>query len=315
MGKKKVTVVGAGHVGATTALLIAQKDFADVVLIDIVEGIPQGKALDMMEMSPICGFNATITGTNDYADTANSDLVVITAGVPRKPGMSRDDLLNINAKIIKDVVGQVVKNSPNCFIIVVTNPLDVMVELTMQFSGFSKNRVMGMAGVLDSARYRYFISQELQVSPSEVDGMVLGIHGGKMLPIPRFTTVNGVPVTELIPQEKIDAIIDRTKNGGGEIVNLLKTGSAYCAPAASIVVMVESILCNQRRVQPCAAYLEGEYGISGVFLGVPVVLGKNGIEKIIELDLSEDEKAALNDSAKDVKTNIDAMQKLLEQEA
>ncbi len=315
MSKKKVTVVGAGHVGATTALLIAQKDIADVVLIDIVEGVPQGKALDMMEMSPICNFNASITGTNDYADTAGSDIVVITAGVPRKPGMSRDDLLNINAKIIKTVVGEVANLSPNAFIIVVTNPLDVMVHLAMQFSGFPKSRVIGMAGVLDSARYRYFISQELQVAPSAVHGMVLGIHGAKMLPIPRFSTVNGVAVTELLEKEKIDAIVERTKHGGSEIVNYLKTGSAYCAPAASIVVMVESILGDQKRVEPCAAYLEGEYGIRGVFLGVPVVLGANGIEKIVELDLNKEEQDALNDSATDVKNNIENMQKLLEQGA
>ncbi|MBF0273931.1 MAG: malate dehydrogenase [Nitrospinae bacterium] len=308
--EKKVTIVGAGHVGATAAITLALKDIADIVLIDIVEGTPQGKALDMMQMAPICNFNSKITGTNDYKDTANSDVVVVTAGLPRKPGMSRDDLLSVNAKITESVTNEIVKYSPNCILIVVTNPLDVMVNLAMEFSGFPKNRLIGMAGVLDSARYRTFLAEELDASPGDVQGMVLGIHGDKMLPIPRFTTVNGIPITELLPKEKIDEIGERTKVGGGEIVKLLKTGSAYYAPGISITVMVEAILKDLKKKLPCAVYLEGEYGISGVFLGVPVILGKNGVEKIIELNLTEEELEALKDSAASVKDNMDAMHKI-----
>lgn len=307
---KKVTIVGAGHVGATAALLLAQKNLADIVLIDVVEDLPQGKALDMMQMAPVCGFTSTITGTNSYSDTKDSDIVIMTAGLPRKPGMSRDDLLTVNAKITEQVTTEIVKYSPNCIMIVVTNPLDVMVNLAMEFGNFPKNRIMGMAGVLDSARYRYFIADELNIPPSQVEAMVLGIHGDKMLPIPRYTTVCGVPISNFLSEEKLNSIIDRTKHGGAEIVKLLKTGSAYYAPALSIIAMVEAILKDTKAILPSAVLLEGEFGIEGVFLGVPARLGKDGFEGVVEIDLSDEELNALKQSANFVHENMDAMHKL-----
>jgi len=297
VGRSKVTIVGAGHVGATAAHWIASKELADVVLVDIVEGIPQGKALDLSQAAPIDGFDVRIVGSNSYEETANSDIVVITAGQPRKPGMSRDDLLKINSEIVSQVTDQVVRYSPNCFIIVVSNPLDAMAQVAFRRSGFPKNRVMGMAGVLDSARMRYFIAEELNVSVENVTAFVLGGHGDTMVPLPRYSTVAGIPVTELIPKERLDEIVKRTANGGAEIVNLLKTGSAYYAPSLAAVEMVEAILKDKKKILPCAVYLEGEYGINNLFVGVPVKLGKNGVEQIIEISLTNEERAALHRSA------------------
>jgi malate dehydrogenase len=302
--RKKVSVVGAGNVGATVALWIASKELADVVLIDIMEGTPQGKALDLLQAMPLEKRDCAILGTNDYADTANSDIVVITAGIPRKPGMSRDDLLGTNYKIMQDVVGKVVKYSPNCIIIVVSNPLDAMAQAAFKLSGFSRNRVIGMAGVLDSARFRTFIAQELDVSVENVTAFVLGGHGDTMVPLARYSSVAGIPITELIEPAKLDAIIARTRNGGAEIVKYLKTGSAFFAPSASAVEMVEAILKDKKKILPCAVHLEGEYGIEGLFIGVPVKLGVNGVEKIIEIKLTADEQAALNKSADSVKELI-----------
>jgi malate dehydrogenase len=299
--RKKVSIVGAGNVGATTAHWIASKELADVVLIDVVEGIPQGKALDLLEAMPVERLDCAILGTNDYADTANSDIVVITAGIPRKPGMSRDDLLNTNYKIMQDVVGKVVKYSPNCIIIVVSNPLDVMAQAAFSFSGFSRNRVIGMAGVLDSARFRTFIAQELNVSVENVTAFVLGGHGDTMVPLARYSTVAGIPITELIEPAKLEAMIQRTRDGGAEIVKYLKTGSAFYAPASSATEMVEAILKDKKKILPCAVHLEGEYGINGLFVGVPVKLGANGLEQVIEIKLTADEQAALNKSANAVK--------------
>lgn len=302
---KKITVVGAGNVGSSAALLIAQKELAEeVVLIDILDGIPQGKALDMWQSAPVGGFNSSIIGTNDYADTAGSDLVVITAGKARTPGMSRDDLRAMNAKIVQSVTQEVVKHSPQSKLVVVSNPLDVMTYVAWKTSGFEKNRVVGMAGILDTSRYRLFISQELDVSVRDVNAMVLGGHGDSMVPLVRYTNVSGIPISELIPQDRIDAIVDRTRKGGIEIVNYLKSGSAYYAPGASAVEMVEAIARDQKRVLPCAAYLDGEYGLNNVFVGVPVKLGKDGIEQVIELKLNDDEAAALKKSADDVASNI-----------
>ena len=302
--RKKVSIVGAGNVGATAAHWIASKELADVVLIDIMEGIPQGKALDLLQAMPVEKRDSAILGTNDYADTANSDIVVITAGIPRKPGMSRDDLLNTNYKIMQDVVGKVVKYSPNCIIIVVSNPLDAMAQAAFKLSGFSRNRVLGMAGVLDSARFRTFIAQELNVSVENVTAFVLGGHGDTMVPLARYSTVAGIPITELIEPAKLQALIDRTRNGGAEIVKYLKTGSAFYAPSASAVEMVEAILKDKKKILPCAVHLEGEYGIKGLFVGVPVKLGANGLEQIIEIKLTADEQAALNKSADSVKELI-----------
>ena len=299
--RKKVSIVGAGNVGATAAHWIASKELADVVLIDVVEGIPQGKALDLLEAMPVERLDCAILGTNDYADTANSDIVVITAGIPRKPGMSRDDLLNTNYKIMQDVVGKVVKFSPNCIIIVVSNPLDVMAQAAFSFSGFSRNRVIGMAGVLDSARFRTFIAQELNVSVENVTAFVLGGHGDTMVPLARYSTVAGIPITELIEPAKLEAMIQRTRDGGAEIVKYLKTGSAFYAPASSATEMVEAILKDKKKILPCAVHLEGEYGINGLFVGVPVKLGANGLEQVIEIKLTADEQAALNKSADAVK--------------
>lgn len=300
----KVTVVGAGFVGATCARRIVEQDLADVVLIDIVEGMPQGKALDLMQSAPIEGYNASIVGTNDYADTAGSDVIVITAGLARKPGMSRDDLLAANAKIVSGIVSNVVKHSPNAVLVTVTNPLDVMTYLAYKVSGFDPSRVVGMAGVLDSARYRWFIAEALGVAPSQVNAMVLGGHGDSMVPMPRFSTVNGISITELLPADKIEAINVRTQNGGAEIVKLLQTGSAYYAPSASAVEMVRSILQDDGKILPCAAYLTGQYGLKDVYCGVPVRLGKGGVQDVIELQLTDDELAALQKSAQDVKDNV-----------
>jgi malate dehydrogenase len=303
--RKKVTVVGAGMVGGTTAHRLADKELCDVVVTDIIEGLPQGKGLDLAESAPIEGYDSRILGTNDYKDTANSDIVVITAGLPRKPGMSRDDLLKTNYKIVKEVTEQVVKYSPNSILIVVSNPLDAMTQTTFRVSGFSKNRVIGMAGVLDAARMRTFIALELDVSVENVTAFVLGGHGDTMVPLPRYSTVAGIPLPELLPKERIDAIVKRTAQGGAEIVNLLKTGSAFYAPSAAIVEMVEAILRDKKKILPCAAYLEGEYGIQGLFVGVPVKLGARGIEQIIEIKLSPEEQAALEKSAAAVKELVE----------
>ncbi|MGA2436068.1 MAG: malate dehydrogenase [Bryobacteraceae bacterium] len=291
--RKKVTVVGAGNVGANCALRIAEKELADVVLVDVIEGVPQGKALDLLESGPVQGYDVQITGANDYEPTAGSDVVVITAGFPRKPGMSRDDLLMANYAIVKAATEEAAKRSPNAILIVVTNPLDAMCWTALKVSGFPKQRVIGMAGVLDTARYRTFIAQELGVSVENVTAMVLGGHGDTMVPLVRLTNVSGIPVTELLDQAIIDKIVDHTRNGGAEIVKYLKTGSAYYAPSASAIEMVESILRDKKKVLPCAAYLEGEYGFNGVFVGVPVKLGSEGIEKIYELKLSAAERAEL----------------------
>jgi malate dehydrogenase len=299
--RRKVTVVGAGNVGATVAHRLADRNLADVTLIDILEGIPQGKGLDLLEAGPIEGYDVRIKGTNDYADTAHSDLVVMTAGFPRKPGMSRDDLLKANYDVVKPTIEKVVKYSPDCILIMVTNPLDVMAQTAYRVSGFSKNRVIGMAGVLDTARYRTFIAEALNVSVQNVEGFVLGGHGDTMVPVPGYTTVAGIPVTELMPKEQLDAIIQRTRDGGAEIVKLLKAGSAYYAPSAAVVEMIDAIFNDRKKILPCAAYLEGEYGIHGLFVGVPVKLGARGIEQIMEIRLSPEEHAALKKSAEAVK--------------
>lgn len=303
MNRRKVTVVGAGHVGESVVRALAEKDLADIVLVDIpaTENMPAGKALDIMQTGPIYGYDTKVTGATGYEGTAGSDIVVITAGIPRKPGMSRDDLLNTNAAIVKSVTEQVIKYSPDSILIIVSNPLDAMCQVALQTSKFPKNRVIGMAGILDSSRMRTFIADALKVSTENVHAMVLGGHGDTMVPLPRFSTVAGIPITELMTKEQIDAINTRTCNGGAEIVKLLKTGSAYYAPAAAAVEMVAAILLDKNKVVPCAAYLEGEYGVSGIFVGVPVKLGAKGIVQILELKLAEDEKAALLKSAASVK--------------
>jgi malate dehydrogenase len=306
--RKKVTVIGAGNVGANCAVNIAYKELADVVLVDVVEGVPQGKGLDLLQSGPVEGFDVLVTGTNEYGPTANSDIVVITAGFPRKPGMSRDDLLMANYDVVKTATEQVVKHSPNAILILVTNPLDAMCWTAWTVSKFPKNRVIGMAGVLDTARYRTFIAQELGVSVENITALVLGGHGDTMVPIVRLTTVGGIPLTELLDQATIDRLVDRTRNGGAEIVKYLKTGSAYYAPSAATVEMVESILKDKKKVLPCAVLLEGEYGIDGLFVGVPVKLGASGVEKIYEVQLTADEKAALDKSANAVKELIDVIQ-------
>jgi malate dehydrogenase len=307
--RNKVTVVGGGNVGASCAMNLALKEFADVVLVDVVEGVPQGKALDMLQSGPIEGFDVRVTGANDYEPTANSDVVVITAGLARKPGMSRDDLLLANYEVVKSVTGQVVKHSPNAILVLVTNPLDAMCWTAHQVSKFSKNRVIGMAGVLDTARFRTFIAAELNVSVENVTAVVLGGHGDTMVPIVRLSSVSGIPLTELMDQSTLDRLVDRTRSGGAEIVKYLKTGSAYYAPSAAAVEMVESILKDKKKVLPCAAYLEGEYGIHGLFVGVPVKLGSRGIEKIYEIALTADEKAMLAKSAASVQELVDVIQK------
>ncbi len=299
--RKKVTIVGAGNVGATSAHWIAAAELADVVLIDVVEGIPQGKGLDLLEAMPVEGSDSFVVGTNNYADTANSDIVVITAGIPRKPGMSRDDLLNTNYKIMQDVVGNVVKYSPNSILIVVSNPLDAMAQAAFKLSGFSRNRVIGMAGVLDSARFCTFIAQELNVSVENVTAFVLGGHGDTMVPLTRYSTVAGIPVTELIEKATLDRLVQRTRDGGAEIVKYLKTGSAFYAPGRAVLEMCEAILKDKRKIMPCAVYLEGEYGINGLFVGVPAKLGANGVEQVIEIKLTDEESAALKKSAGAVK--------------
>ena len=294
---KKVTVVGAGNVGATAAQRLAEKGLCDVVLVDIVEGVPQGKALDLMEAAPVEKHDGHVTGANTYEATEGSDIVIITAGIPRKPGMSRDDLISTNAGIVKAVTEQVAKYSPNAVLIIVSNPLDAMCHVAYEASGFPKNRVIGMAGVLDSARFRAFIAMELNVSVENIHAFVLGGHGDTMVPLPRYSTVAGIPITELMPKDRIDALVKRTANGGAEIVGLLKTGSAYYAPASAAVEMAESILKDKKKVLPCAAYLQGEYGINDLFIGVPVKLGKNGMEQVIEITLTAEEKVALMKSA------------------
>ncbi len=297
MARNKVTVIGAGNVGATTAQRIAEAGLADVVLVDIVEGLPQGKALDLAEAAPLVGHDARITGTNDYADTAGSDIVVVTSGLARQPGMSRDDLLAKNASIVRSVVEQAAAVSPEAIIIVVTNPLDAMCHVAMQASGFPRERVIGMAGVLDSARFRTFIAQELGVSVQDTHAFVLGGHGDTMVPLPRYSTVGGVPITELMSPERVKALCDRTANGGAEVVALLKTGSAFYAPAASTFEMVESILLDRKRVLPCAVLLKGEFKTRDLFVGVPVVLGRDGLERVFEIPLTAEEQAAFDKSA------------------
>jgi malate dehydrogenase len=304
---RKVTVVGAGNVGATTAQRIADSELADVVLIDIVEGMPQGKGLDMMEATPVEGSDARVLGTNDYADTAGSDIVVITAGLARKPGMSRDDLLQANYKIVKACTENAVKHSPDSILIVVSNPLDAMCQVAHKVSGFPKERVFGMAGILDSARMRAFIAMELGVSVENTHAFVLGGHGDTMVPLPRYSTVAGVPITELLPQDRIDAIVDRTRKGGAEIVGLLKTGSAYYAPSAAAVQMVDAVLKDKHKVLPCACYLEGEFGIEGLYVGVPAQLGSKGVEKVWEIKLTDDESAAIKKSAAAVQELVDIL--------
>ncbi|AZB43902.1 malate dehydrogenase [Bacillus sp. FJAT-42376] len=301
--RKKISVIGAGFTGATTAFLLAAKELGDVVLVDIpqMENPTKGKALDMLEASPVMGFDANITGTSSYEDTADSDVVVITAGIARKPGMSRDDLVATNEKIMRSVTKEIAKYSPECTIIVLTNPVDAMTYAVFTESGFPKNRVIGQSGVLDTARFRTFVAQELKLSVKDVTGFVLGGHGDDMVPLVRYSYAGGIPLETLLSKDRLDAIVERTRKGGGEIVNLLGNGSAYYAPAASLVEMTEAIVKDQRRVIPAIAYLEGEYGYDGIYLGVPAVLGKNGLEKIIELELTEEEKAALNKSAESVK--------------
>lgn len=305
--KNRVSVIGAGQVGATVSQYLAEMELADVVMLDVVEGLPQGKSLDLLETGPVRDFTSTVLGTNNYKDTANSDIVVITSGLARKPGMSRDDLLMKNAEIVRSVTENVVKESPDCIIIVVTNPLDVMTWLTLKVSKFPANRVFGMAGVLDSSRLRAFVSLELGVSIKDTQALVLGGHGDSMVPLPRYCTVSGIPITELLQKDRIDSIVNRTRNAGGEIVALLKTGSAYYSPGASTVEMVEAVLKDKKRLLPCAVYLNGEYGLKDVCIGVPVILGANGVERIVEVKLTEDEMSALHKSAKDVKENIEKL--------
>jgi malate dehydrogenase len=304
--RKKITIIGAGNVGATAAHWAAARDLGDVVMLDIMEGIPQGKALDLWQSGTVDGFSCSIVGSNDYADTAGSDVVIITAGLARKPGMSRDDLLAKNVAIVKSCAKEAAKYSPDCVMIVVTNPIDAMVYTAFKTSGIPKRRVIGMAGVLDSARYRTFLADAIGVAPRDVQAMVMGIHGDKMLPLVRLANVAGVPVTELLPPEKIEEIVKRTQQGGIEIVNHLKTGSAYYTPGLSAIEMAEAVLTDSKRVLPCAVYLEGEFNISGCFLGVPVVLGKNGVERIIEFELTAAEKRNLDESVEAVRKQMEA---------
>jgi len=308
---KKVTVVGAGNVGATTAQRLAEKELCDVVLIDVAEGLPQGKGLDLREAAPIEKHDAAIEGSNGYEASAGSDIVIITAGIPRKPGMSRDDLLKTNTNIMTSVAAEAAKHSPDSILIIVSNPLDAMCHVAMETSGFPKHRVMGMAGVLDSARFRTFIAMELNVSVENTHAFVLGGHGDTMVPLPRFSTVAGIPITELLSRERIEALVDRTRKGGGEIVSLLKTGSAFYAPASAAAEMAEAILKDKKKILPCAAYLEGEYGISDIFMGVPVKLGTRGIEDIIEIELTADEKTDLNGSADAVRDLMGEIRQLM----
>ncbi|HTO12402.1 MAG TPA: malate dehydrogenase [Candidatus Binatia bacterium] len=307
MARPKITVVGAGNVGATAAQYIVEKELGDVVLVDVIEGIPQGKALDLAQAGPVHGYDSALTGANGYDDTANSDIVVITAGMARKPGMTRDDLLFKNAEIVGSVVEQVARRSPSSILILVTNPLDAMVQLAWKKSGFPAERVIGMAGVLDSARFRTFIARELNVSVENVTAFVLGGHGDSMVPLPRYSTVAGIPITDLLPKEKIDALVTRTANGGAEIVNFLKSGSAYYAPGAAAVEMVEAILKDKKKILPCAAYLDGQYRTRGLYVGVPVKLGRQGVEQIIEIKLTPDEQAAFDKSAAAVRELVEKL--------
>ena len=304
----KITVVGAGNVGATAAQRIAEKELArTVVMVDVAEGIPQGKALDQWQSAPIEGYDSRIVGTNGYAETKDSDVVIITAGIARKPGMSRDDLLNTNAGIVKSVAGQIAKSSPNAILIIVSNPLDVMCYVAMKASGFPRERVIGMAGVLDTARYRAFLAEALNMSVRDIQAMVLGGHGDTMVPLISYTSVSGIPITQLMEKSKLDAIVDRTRNGGAEIVKHLKTGSAYYAPSAGAVQMAEALVNDQRRILPCAAWLQGEYGMKDLFLGVPCLLGRKGLERVIEVELTADERAALQKSADAVREPMAAI--------
>jgi len=305
--KQKISVIGAGNVGATTAELIARDGFADVVLFDVHEGIARGKALDITEACPLWGSPSAVSGTASFEDTAGSNIIIITAGFPRKPGMSRDDLLHANADVIREVTAGTVKHSPDAIIIVVTNPMDVMAYAALRVSRFERKRVVGMGGVLDSARFRTFVAMELGVSPQDVEALVLGGHGDQMVPMPRFTTVKGIPITELLNDDTINQIIERTRNGGAEIVGLLKTGSAYYAPAASSVQMAKAILFDEKRLLPCSAYLDGEYGTAGMFVGVPVVLGAKGVEKIVALELTREERAMFDRSASAVRAMVDTL--------
>ena len=309
--RKKITIVGAGHVGATSAMRVAEKDLADVVLIDVLEGVPAGKALDLAEAAPIEKHDAKITGlTADYSESKDSDIVIITAGIPRKPGMSRDDLLSTNMGIMRGVTKEVAAAAPNAILIIVSNPLDAMCHVAYEASGFPKNRVIGMAGVLDSARFRAFIAMELNVSVENTHAFVLGGHGDTMVPLPRYSTVAGIPITELMSPERIEVLADRTRNGGAEIVGLLKTGSAYYAPSSAAVEMAEAILKDKKKILPCAAFLEGEYGIDGLFIGVPVKLGENGVEEIIEIKLTAEERKALGRSAEAVRGLVEDLKRL-----
>ena len=308
--RKKVTVVGGGNVGATAAQRIAERDYADVVLVDVVEGMPQGKALDLAQSGPVLGYDSAVTGANSYETTANSDVVVITAGIARRPGMTRDDLLRTNMGIMSSVVSEVVAHSPDSILLIVSNPLDAMVYHAHKLSGFPKERVVGMAGVLDTARMRTFIAQELNVSVEDVQAYVLGGHGDTMVPLVRYTTVGGIPLEKWLPKDRVEAIVQRTRDGGGEIVSLLKTGSAFYAPSAAVLQMVDSILLDKRRILPAAAYLDGEYGVSGVFIGVPVILGENGVEKVIDLELTDEEQAGFQKSVEAVNELVEAMANL-----
>ena len=307
--RKKITVVGAGNVGANCALRVAEKELADVVLVDVIEGVPQGKALDLLQSGPVQGYDVHISGSNDYEPTANSDICIITAGFPRKPGMSRDDLLLANYEVVKTATENCVKYSPNCILIVVTNPLDAMCQAAYMVSRFSKNRVIGMAGVLDTARFRTFIAEELKVSVENVTAVVMGGHGDTMVPFVRLSNVSGIPLTELLDKAALDRLVERTQNGGAEIVKHLKTGSAYYAPSAAAVEMAESILRDKKKVLPCAAYLEGEYGINGLFVGVPVKLGARGIEQIYQIKVTAEEQAMLNKSAAAVAELVEVIKK------
>lgn len=306
--RKKISVIGAGHVGEVTAFKIAEQELGDVVLLDIIEDMPIGKGLDMREGGPVGKYDSAIAGTNSYADTANSDIVVITAGIPRKPGMSRDELVGTNFGIVKAVTESVIEYSPNALLLVVSNPLDAMVYTAYKVSGFPKNRVFGMAGILDTTRFRAFISMEINVSVENIQALVLGGHGDTMVPIARYTTVAGIPISHFIPEDRIEAIIERTRKGGGEIVKYLKTGSAYYAPSLAVTEMVESIVKDKKKILPCAAYLEGEYGINDLYFGVPIKLGANGVEEIIEIDLTDAEKEAIKQSEAAVRNVIDILQ-------
>ena len=305
--RHKVTVIGAGFVGSTLVQRLAERDYADVVMFDIIPNMPQGKALDMLEAGPVLGYDSLVIGTNDYIDTANSDIVVVTSGFPRKPGMSRDDLVKKNQEIITQVIEQVVKHSPNCIIIMVTNPLDAMAQLAYHISGFPRERIIGMAGVLDTARFRTFIAQEVGASVRDVQAYVLGGHGDTMVPLSRMCTVAGVPISQLIPAERVEQIVQRTRDGGAEIVKLLGTGSAYFAPSASILQMIDSILLDKKMIMPCTVHLQGEYGINNLFIGVPVMLGAKGLEHVVEVELTEQERALLNKSADAVRELIRVM--------